>query len=78
MEYKVGIKKYTEVNYKDENWVITNDYWTTVEANSERQAKLLAMDNLLPKIAKNEWFTNKNVRMRKHIFIDLSDLVIGE
>ncbi len=77
MKYKIGIKKYTEINYKGDNWAITNDYWTTVEANSDRQAKISAMDNLLPRIAKNEWFI-RNVKMWKHIFVDLSDMVIGE
>lgn len=78
MQYKVGIKEYTEVEYDGELYPTSRDYWTTVEAQTERQAKLLARDNLLIKIAKTEIWTWGNVRKWKHLFIDLSDMVIGE
>ena len=75
MIYKVGIKRFSDVVYQDEVCMINNDYWTTVEAENERQAKLLAQKNILVKIAMTEWFI-RNVKMWKHIFMDLSDMVI--
>ena len=76
-KFKVGVKKYTDVVFNGEIYITYSEYWTTVWANTEREAKLSAMKNLLVKIAKNEWFTNKNVRVWKRLDIDLSDMVIG-
>lgn len=77
-EYKVGIEAYSDVRYKGEEIEINNSYWTTVMAESERQAKLLAMKNLCVKIAQKEIFTWGNVKQWVNIQIDLSDMVIGE
>lgn len=76
-QYKVGIERLSEIVFNDEVWTIGNTYWTTVMAETERQAKRLAMNNLCVRIAKTEWFI-RNVKLWKHIFIDFSDLVIGE
>lgn len=76
-KYKVGVKRFTDIVFNDEIWQINNDYWTCVEAENERQAKILAMKNLCVRMAQNEWFI-RNVKLWKHIFIDLSDMEIGE
>ena len=76
--YKVGVKAFTDVYYKGEEYQIVNPQWTTVKAESERQAKLMAYKNLTVKIAKSEIFTWGNVKCWKNICIDLSDMVIGE
>ena len=76
MVYKVGILRFSDICYFGEIYQLSYEYWTTVEADTERQAKLRAMKNLQVKIAQTEWFI-RNVRMWKHIFIDLSDMVIG-
>ena len=78
MLYKVGVKKWTDIEYYGENHMVSSDYWTTVEARDEREAKLLAKQNLLPRIAKNELFTLFDVRQWKRLYLDLSDMVIGE
>ena len=75
--YKVGIKRFTDIVFNGEIWQVNGEYWTTVQAESETQAKRLARHNLSVKIAQNEWFTCKNVRYWKNIYIYLSDLVIG-
>lgn len=78
MKYKVGVKDGADIEYNGEIYCVNTDYWTTVEAESPRQAKLNAMKNLLVRIAKNEWFTHWNVRLWKRLYLDLSDMVIGE
>lgn len=75
--YKIGIKRFTDIVFNGEIWQVNGEYWTTVVAENERQAKNLASLNLRVKIAKGEWFTCKNASYWKNIFIDLSDLVIG-
>lgn len=76
--YKVGIKSYSSIEYNGENRSIVGEYWTTVKAENERQAKLLARENLSKKIAMGEVFTWYNIKLWKRIYIDLSDMVIGE
>lgn len=76
--YKIGVQRFTSVEYKGENYMVNGEYWTTVKAENERQAKLLARDNLSKKIAMGEVFTWFNVKRWKGIYLDLSDMVIGE
>jgi hypothetical protein len=76
--YKVGIKSYSSIEYNCETRSIRGEYWTTVKAENERQAKLLARENLAKKIAMGEIFTWYNIRLWKRIYIDLSDMVIGQ
>ena len=78
MVYKIGLKSFTDIIYNGEEWQLNNDYWTTVEANGESEAKRLATHNLCIRIAKTEWFTNRNVRCYKNIYIHPSDMVVGE
>ena len=75
MTYKIGIKRFSDMEFNGEQTMVNNDYWTTVEADNERQAKLLARHNIVIRIAQNEL---RNVRLWKCIYIDLSDLVVGE
>ena len=77
-QYRVGIERLSDVRYKGENYMIYNTYWTTVNAESERQAKMLAEHNLTVKIAQNEIFTFGRVQEWKNIRIDLCEMVIGE
>lgn len=74
MVYKVGVKRFADIVVNGEVQMTNGEYWTTVEANDERQAKILAQKNLLVRIAKNEC---GNVRCWKNIYLDLSDMVIG-
>ena len=76
--YKVGIKSYTSIEYNGETRSIRGEYWTTVQAENPRQAKIKARENLSKKIAMGEIFTWYNVRLWKRIYLDLSDMVIGE
>lgn len=76
--YKVGIKRFTSIEYKGETRSINGEYWTTVQADSERQAKLKARDNLAKKIAMGEVFTWFDIKRWKGVYLDLSDMVIGE
>lgn len=80
MIYKVGIKKWTLVLYQGERQQIWSDFWTTVEANDEYEAKRLAEHNLLVKMAQNSFIFGFDVRQWKNIeLIDLyTDLIIGE
>ena len=75
--YKVGIKSFTSIEYYGETRSIRGEYWTTVQADSERQAKLKARENLAKKIAMGEVFTWFNIKRWKGIYLDLSDMVIG-
>jgi len=77
-KFKIGVKKYTDIVFNGEIYITYGEYWTTVRAKTEREAKISAIKNLLVKIAKNEWFTNKNVRVWKRLDLDLSDMIIGE
>ena len=75
--YKIGVKRFTDILFNGEIWQLNNEYWTTVNAETDRQAKLMAMKNLKVRMAQSEWFI-RNVRWWKNIQIDLSDMVIGE
>lgn len=75
--YKVGVKRFTSIEYKGESTLINGEYWTTVQAENERQAKLNARKNLCIKIAMGEVFTWFNVKCWKNIYLDLSDMEIG-
>lgn len=76
MIYKVGVKRFTNIIFDYEEWQVNGEYWTTVDAETESQAKRLAYKNLCVKMAKNEWFIN-NVRRWKSITLDKCDMVIG-
>ena len=75
--YKVGIKRFTDIWFYGDQTCVSKDYWTTVKAESEPQAKRLAYRNLCVQIAKNEFFTCFNVRYWKGISFDNCDMVIG-
>ena len=76
MKYKVGVERFTDIMFNGEEWQLNNDYWTTVEAENEQQAKIKASKNLSVRMAQNEWFI-RNVKLWKHIFIHWCDMVIG-
>ncbi|MCR4661715.1 MAG: hypothetical protein K5765_06950 [Clostridia bacterium] len=75
--FKIGVKRFTDIIYNGEVICVNGEYWTTVEANSVREAKILASNNIKVRMAQNEYFI-RNVRYWKNIYIDLSDMVVGE
>lgn len=80
MTYKIGIKKWTPVLYKGEKVQIWRDFWTTVSANDEYEAKRLAEPNLIVKMAQNSFVFGFDVTARKDIVIIniYDDFVVGE
>ena len=79
MKYKVGVENFTIVRYCGSNIVIScGPYWTTVEANSESEAKINAKHNLLVKIAMGEIFTWGNVKRWVNIGLDYCDMVVSQ
>ena len=76
--FKVGVKAFTDIEFYGNQTMTCKDYWTTVCAENESQAKVLAHKNLSIQIAQNEFFACFNVKYWKGIYIDKADMVIGE
>lgn len=77
--YKVGVENFTIIRYCGENYVIScGPYWTSVEANSEVEAKIKARKNLCVKIAMGEIFTWGNVKRWVNIGLDNCDMVVSQ
>lgn len=76
--YRVGIKAFTDVEFYGEQTMTCKDYWTSVKAESETQAKIRAYKNLRVKIAMGEFFACFNPKYWKGIYVNPADMVIGE
>ena len=78
MTFKVGVKGFTDIEFYGTQTMTCKDYWTTVEADNETQAKIKAYKNLCVKIAMGEFFACFDAKYWKGIYINKADMVIGE